>query len=426
MKKILIILIPIVIIVLAILIFYFYKNSDTTIQDQDGNSSFPTSGDASDSDEKDTSLDDNQNVVIGGNLNDLNAMVGFTDTGGEIYKITDSKVVSAYAWGEGGLKTAKVSYVEAGTGHIYEYDVASKIIERVSNKTIPKVKEAIWADENNLVIRYLEGEQNTLKTYLGKLVEVTKFDPVNGTTTEKVFEGKFLSDNIKELAVSPNGKEIYYLLGNSGFKQGLNDEKPLQVFTSKIKSWNISWPIENKLVLTIKPSDGVAGYSYSINPKVVQTDSDLIRIAGPALGLTLNHGRQSGEFIFSTASFGSIQSLYEHAGTRSILGFATLVEKCVFGRKTPSLVYCAVPDNQSNAKYPDDWYKGRIFFKDSIYSANLKNGDVSLVLISNVSLNETVDAINLGLNEDDTNLIFIDKRTQNLWMIDLVTEERII
>lgn len=431
MKPISKIIIVIVILLIIGFVIYFFVTKSNPIDPNNpsGNSLFPNSGEnistTDNGNPNDSSLE-NQTVDTSGQFGQdgIEGRV-YEDADNELTRVTDKNVISAYIYGEGDLKTTTIRYIEAGTGHVYEFDAEEKTNVRISNKTIPKVKEAIWGNEDNLVVRYLEGEKNTLKTFASTLETITKFDQSMGTTTEMSLEGKFLPDNIRQIAVSPSGQKIYYLLGYSGFVQGFTEEKPKQMFSSKLKSWLLSWPSEDKVLLTTPPSDGVSGYAYFISATRTQTDDDLTKLVGPVNGLRVLQSANSIYSVFSGTLSGKIFTYSLRNGTQTKLGVATLVDKCSFDQITQKLVYCAVSGDLPNAKYPDDWYKGGVNFSDSIYSINLETGLTNLEFDISVKLGFDMDIISLQTNEDDSSLIFIDKNTQNLWLLDLKKEETI-
>ncbi|HVY54354.1 MAG TPA: hypothetical protein VHC46_01210, partial [Thermodesulfobacteriota bacterium] len=84
-----------------------------------------------------------------------------------------------------------IRYVERATGHVIETGSDSSSSDQISNITIPKIREALWATNGqNVVLRYLKDNEGTIRTFLGRI-----------STTTKTIEGTFLADDIENIAV---------------------------------------------------------------------------------------------------------------------------------------------------------------------------------------------------------------------------------
>jgi hypothetical protein len=96
------------------------------------------------------------------------------------------------------------------------------------------------------------------------------------------------------------------------------------------------------------------------------------------------------------------------------LSISTLPEKCLWA-KTGETVFCAVPKNTIAANYPDDWYQGKIQFSDNLWSIDASNGNVTLITDSQ----NLGDLINLSHNEDQNQILAIDRNTKKVRVIPL-------
>jgi hypothetical protein len=85
------------------------------------------------------------------------------------------------------------------------------------------------------------------------------------------------------------------------------------------------------------------------------------------------------------------------------------------------VVYCAAPSQPVDAVYPDDWYAGKISTLDKIWQINGATGEIKLISSFNDAPNRAIDAFNLGLDQKDNFLFFMNKNDLSLWSLDLVS-----
>jgi hypothetical protein len=74
------------------------------------------------------------------------------------------------------------------------------------------------------------------------------------------------------------------------------------------------------------------------------------------------------------------------------------------------------------ATYPDDWYKGTVSFVDKIWQVSATTGEVHLISSIVDTSDRIIDAFNLGLDEKDRFLIFMNKNDLSLWSLDLTAK----
>jgi len=98
----------------------------------------------------------------------------------------------------------------------------------------------------------------------------------------------------------------------------------------------------------------------------------------------------------------------------------TLADKCVWGNFYKDMVYCAVPFQPVSGTYPDDWYKGTLSTVDKIWQENAATGEVHLISSVFEQARTNIDAFNLGLDDKDNYLFFMNKLDLSFWSLDLV------
>ena len=405
-----------------------------------------------------------------------------------------------------------VRYVERATGHIFEVPTAS-IGYRISNKTVPKIYEAFFANAgSDVILQYLDDSEEqvtslrlTLKekqscgvvfnkelkvgatdpqvlalqkilnsdiatkiaesgtgspgqetSYFGNLTKeaVTRFQekytsailaPQGITTGSGIVDGltqaklniicnptpaveeeellestsSFLAKNIDSMNISPDGKSTFYLqedTGSRGTILNLGKGSLTEVFSSPIREWIGQWINTNTITLTTKPSSGVPGYMYTLNPTTGATTKVLSGVSG--LTTLMN---PDGERVLLAQNNGTTSLFLYNIKTneKTVLPFSTLLEKCVWDKTNINLLVCAIPNNMGGGSYPDLWYQGQVSFSDDIYKIDITTGEQTRLVDLEQQAGQPIDVSEIHLNNSDTYLTFIDKNTLTPWLLKL-------
>jgi len=319
--------------------------------------------------------------------------------------------------------TTTALYMEKITGHIYKINLDGTNKIRLSNATVPKSFEAKWSYKSDkMVVRYFEDPASesiklTVKTFLASIGHLLKAT----STSEAELKGLALPSTISEVAVSSAEDKIFYLndLGNNsveGVVADFSNKNQKKIFELPFGEFNISWPTKDNIALLTKPSAKADGHLYFLNSKT----GTLTKILGEIKGLTANVSPGGEKIVFSGVGRGGMESkIYDlKSNIISELGFATLADKCVWGKKNNPpvgrMVYCAVPARISGSNQPDDWYQGVVSFDDGFWSKNITTGE-SGSLLSPFG----ADIMNIFINDDESYLIFTDKNDGTLWSLKL-------
>src|SRR3989344_1322949 len=307
-------------------------------------------------------------------------------------------------------------YVEKARGIIYQ-TFADKIIERkFSNTIIPKIYDAYFGNKGeNVIMRYLKGDDRTIETFIGNLPKESLGDITNG---DKEIKGSFLPENVQDISVSPDTKKIFYLFDNGenivGTVLNFIDKKKVQIFDSPFTEWLSIWQNEKIITLSTKPSGNASGYMYTVDG----SGKNLNKILGNINGFTTLSGPDGKLILYGDNSL----SLYlHHTDTRNsdVLGVRTLPEKCVWG-KANDIIYCAVPKSIDFSLYPDAWYQGEVSFNDQIWKLDAKNRNATLILDpATAPGGEEIDGIKLAMDEGENYLFFVNKKDSFLWELNL-------
>ncbi len=306
-------------------------------------------------------------------------------------------------------------YVNRATGNIYQ-TFADKLNERkFSSNIIPRVYEAFFGNNGQSVImRYLKDDNKTIETFVGALQK--EYLGADSVGTSDV-TGSFLPENISDVSVSSDSSKMFYLfdIGDSaaGITYGLQDNKKVQVLDSPFTEWLSLYPNSKMITVTTKPSYGVPGFMYAINPD----KKDFNKILGGISGLT-TLASPDGKLVLYSDNNLSLNVFNITTGNSTLLGVKTLAEKCVW-TPTSDALYCAVPKYIDNGGYPDSWYQGEVSFSDQIWKIDIASGSTTLLGDPATMVGEEVDGTKLALDEGQNFLFFVNKKDSYLWELNL-------
>ncbi len=311
-----------------------------------------------------------------------------------------------------------IRYMERSTGNVYEASTSTLDLIRISNTTFPKVHEAIFdSTGENVIARTMPSDDDEIiSTYYGHLKKLT------ATSTEQMLETTLLSNSSDVVITSPIKNKIFSL-GNEGGEKGViskfDGSGKNTVFTSLLKEWLPTWPSEDNIVLSTKPSASVEGVAYLLNIPTKNTKKIGVSLAG----LTVSVSPNLANILYSESDSKNhtiIFGLMDKDGKAPTpLFLKTLPEKCVWSQKEKNMAFCAVPDSLPAATYPDDWYSGKISFADSIWKINVLNGEVRDIAPIREMVKTDIDAINLSLDSKEDYLLFTNKKDLSLWGLQL-------
>lgn len=320
--------------------------------------------------------------------------------------------------------TTTVRFIDRGTGHIYETAVDSTENTKITNSTIPKIQETVWINENNLIVRYLGTDNETIQSFVGTVGPVPKkvvSSEDTGIIQPRTFTGSFLPTNIPQIVVSPNKASYFNLSTNTdntvGLVTSLKTKAKTQIFVSPLKEWLAQWPQDSLIVLTMKASAFENGYAYSINPatgvqkKIIGDKMGLTTLASPTTPLKIA--------LSENLDNGIRFSIFEPKTNKETLVLTqTLPEKCAW--ETNTSLICAVPQNIPSASYPDAWYQGTVSFVDSLVRVNATTGTTTTIAdLTKLPGGQEIDAIDPILSDKKDYLLFTNKKDLTLWGIDL-------
>lgn len=307
-----------------------------------------------------------------------------------------------------------IRYTDRAVGHIYQTQLTSTKVDRLSNTTIPKIINALWVDQDNFVARFLSDDLNTQKTFSATLLAQE-----DGTYQTS---GSYMEDNINDVYIK--NKDLYLYTKENSSKNGLVIKKEgvnlTQILNNPFSNWKIDKIVGNNAYIYTTPSAYAFGYLFSLN---INTGS-LQTLVSDKLGGVFNTSNNSENVLISLNSQNR-PNLYIYnfdSGEGKSLKTKTLASKCVWSQDNIN-TYCGVPNNIESGSYPDNWYKGEISFSDSIYKINTESLEGKKLIDLSVYTPYEIDVTKLQLSSNEKYLLFIDKQTEFLWALRLEEEE---
>ena len=309
-------------------------------------------------------------------------------------------------------------YIEKETGNVYErilnIELALEEEKQITTNIIPESEESFFVNKgSSVILRYAKANSGSptgynIETFLGEIPKEVSAD----TYASDELKGKFLEEDIADLSVSPDTLSIFYLQNTGdrtlGYTILFDGTKKTQVFSSPFTEWLSQFSAPKKILLTTKASGEAPGYSYLLDTGT----KSYPKIIGGIDGLTGLMSPTAKKIVYSDSNLDL--KLYD-LGTKitTPLGLRTLPEKCVWLKDDVNLI-CFVPQTITTLTYPDDWYKGIARFNDEIWRVNTK--EQKTTLLNSQPASALIDAVRPFVDEKESYLYFMDKKTSNLWM----------
>jgi len=337
-----------------------------------------------------------------------------TNTNQKIFKVTDGPVAGATLLITTRPTTTVARFVLATNGHIMDValDTPGAVAKAVSNTTIPGIVSALWS----------EGGQGALLQYLdaGALKTAHLALPAPAATSSRAVRVQFLPIGAANIAVSPDGASIAYLIktaaGSDGYTAKADGTGSKKLFSLPFSQLLLSWPAQNTLLAQTSPAAGVPGAVFSINAKTGDTTPILY-----ASGVTAIADRLFSKVVYQTAD--SSRNTYVRdtkTGLSKALSFDPIPEQCVWSNVSSTLLYCAAPLMAVPANYLDIWHTGEAAASDGILTFDLNAGRSQIAAApGGEDGGEESNIAELALSPDDRYLLFIRKGDRSLWGVRL-------
>ena len=302
------------------------------------------------------------------------------------------------------VMSREVRFVDRATGHIYAYIPETGETDRITNTTIPGVRDVYWFNTPSQVIfRYLTDDR-TIETFSAEIQSGS-------------LSGEFLSRNLSAIGTAGTSTLIRVEEipeGSSVVQSQPNGSTSENVFISPLASLRLYNVSEDVILFGSRPTQALSGILQLYDRATGNTE----RIAGGEAGITGLSSTDGSLVLVGSGGDGEIdlRLIDRETGQRRNIPLNTLPEKCVWGAQQQAF-FCMVPQQLPNALYPDMWYQGRLSFTDALWRINPETGTArAITFFDDV---EPIDGIKLSIDEEDEYLTFINKRDEALWGLDI-------
>jgi hypothetical protein len=316
-------------------------------------------------------------------------------------QITDTPVLG---FAEVGTSSeAKVIYVAAGTGHVFQYDPVTMNTTRISNITIQDARNAVVSDDGAYVV-VEAGPFVTSELAILTLPQGTSSDVSIFRLEQRAENVAIVEPNRLVFTVEENGTTVgrQFSLESLAFLGNL--------FTIPFGEAALSWgsAAEGSHFVYPKPSEQLRGSVYRIE------NGQLDRLPLSSYGLSVV-GNNSNVIIDNNEERNSI-----FYNTFDAFIFTTddyiLPEKCTFNRELDQLVVCAQNQDFLSPADVTNWRKGQLTTHDTILLYDLNDLNETVINLDEYTSKE-FDVDKLYFSQ---NVLFRHRVDETLWLINLL------
>lgn len=298
-----------------------------------------------------------------------------------------------------------VVFVDKITGYIYGYPVETGKIFQISNSVVPGVHDAYFFDNGKRVLmRYVDPVKNTVVGLIATVPSINQ--EIEASSLENV---EYLTSQVNSLAINESKTEVSYVVtttNGSAVYTLQGTKKPELVTSSPFKDWDVSYG-GNTLYITTKPSAYVEGATLTLPffEGVVVEKTGLMSLPS-----------SSGVILNSMWGKKGLVTFLSDSGNVKVLSFSTLASKCALSKR--SLFICGVPRTipKTTEGLPDDWFQGRISFKDDLVLVDATTGN-NTKLYSFTEEDGVFDVVHLLSSPGGVFFSFNKKQNETLWLL---------
>ncbi len=291
-------------------------------------------------------------------------------------------------------------FMEEGTGHIYEIDLATQAETRLTNTTIPRVTSAIFNDDASRLVFTIHGEGVTTNT-LGNL-------PLEGDTTLTTTNLPLNSANVSFLDTDTL---TYSTTADATTLTRFDIENGTTATIATVPFWSIrTFAVDGEVLFINRFAAELTGAFFDANPFTALTETYFGLTGFPTEEYLVYSYHKDGQFIN--------ESYDRQTNVTTFLSLTALSEKCTsFDDNT---LYCATP--APGAVTPDllkRWYQGADQFIDNLWSLDLSTGTGTLLVLLQDTTGRQIDLIKPHFSPGKDRLFFINKNDNTLWRYEL-------
>ncbi|MEK7068859.1 MAG: hypothetical protein AAB947_00585 [Patescibacteria group bacterium] len=298
-------------------------------------------------------------------------------------------------------------FMERSTGYIFDVDLKTGVVERLTNTLIPYVYEAI-ASKRGIIVRSVS-ETGAIITAVGTISASSTSDVKERTLIQNP-----LPSGIRAIFRSLAGDDLLYIKREKGeavgFRAAWDGTKPQKLFSSNVSDWQMHLASNGRVIIVQRSSDGIAGSAY-----IVGNGDTLIPLIRNVPGLTLLPHPSSSAFLYGSSSGGlALFAQVDEKSTSVALPIKTIADKCVWSRNEKTIAYCAVPEGKPSVNFLDRWHRGEEHTSDAWWRVDAK--DASAEILSPPG-NVPFDVENPIIDDGGNYIAFTNARDKALWLL---------
>ncbi len=299
-----------------------------------------------------------------------------------------------------------IYYAEAGTGHIYSINLSSGEEVRISNTTIPEAAKASFSGNGKYVA--LKANNNVRS---GEII-IGTINKTEGNLSLNTIDASVYDFTINQTDLLYTVRETSGLVAKAyNLKSGVMKN----LFTVPFFEANIAWgsTTEATHFAFPKPASLLEGYLYSF------TKGKMKRLPVSGFGFT-GFNTNSHVFYSKLVDYKPLSFVYDKSsGTEISSPILLLPEKCTMSHTNSSYSWCAGEIRDLPLEFPDDWYRGTLSFKDSLWQISTEDYSFSELVNTYTESGREIDIMGLNLGESESALYFVNKNDNALWMYEL-------
>jgi hypothetical protein len=322
-------------------------------------------------------------------------------------QLTTKPVVGKQEVVENASSSPVVTFIEAGTGHIYQINLDTGEELRISGTTIPGAwNGAITPNGQYVMIQ--SGTGNASKILLGKLKQ-----------SDNTLETRELEEAISSIHTTPENTFLYAVQNNSSVE--IKQYFPISnisegLFTIPYREAVIAWgkSADSTHLIYPKVHGELEGFVFEAKNKNLQ------RL--PIDGFGLSAISNQSYVLYSTQDRGKYQT-YLHemsSGDKSSLSYFIAPEKCVsLATRLPHFI-CASNLLEDHKQFTlDRWYQGAVRYDDDLWLLEPKMSSLEVLADIESLTGRQLDIEKPTLNQTESRLYFINKNDQTLWLFEV-------
>lgn len=293
-----------------------------------------------------------------------------------------------------------IRYVEQGTGHIQYIDLVSGEETLLSGTTIPGAYDASFSEDGETVA-ITTSENGVAKTIVGIVPDASRTGTLDGIS---------LPLGATEVNVSEKLGVAYYLVksveGARGYAYNISKKTSTELFSIPLRDVHVLW--SDPVFIYTTPTNTQVGYIY----KIVGSELEYVDRGG--IGL-MAFPYQDTPIVTRKIKNEEGSSLWISTRGEAVLGGPVIPEKCTL---VANDLVCGVPSLMDGA-FPDSWYKGIVSSSDSLWEIDGEGENAHVLSDLFAESGRQIDVLKVGSDTLGTNLYFINKNDNTLWLYEI-------